>query len=79
MHQLINRHRLLTHLLSEILTGYFPLPDKAPLFIKAFIEQNQDFLRTDKVINEWLSLLETGVTFMQAEESTTDNGTTTQD
>lgn len=39
------------------------MPEKAPLFIKAFIEQNQDFFRYDPVINDWIALLETGVCF----------------
>jgi len=56
------------------------LPDKAPLFIKAFIDQNQDFFKTDPVILDWLSLLETGVSFIQpnTEEESTNNATLEQ-
>ena len=63
-----------------MLTPYFPMPDKAPLFIKAFIEQNQDFFKTDSVVLDWLSLLETGVVFNQpsTEEESTNNATSEQ-
>lgn len=71
----------MSYLLTELLTPYFPLADKAPLFIKAFIEQNQDFFKTDPVILDWLSLLETGVVYNQpsaAEEESTNNATADQ-
>lgn len=69
IHQILARHRLLSYLCGEILNEYFPIPEKAPLFIKAFIQQNQDFFKHDPEINDWLSLLETGVCY-QSEEST---------
>ena len=77
MHQIINRHRLLSQLLTDLLSPYFPMQDKAPLFIKAFIDQNQDLFRSDPVILDWLSLLETGVTYVQLspEEESTNNAT----
>ena len=50
MHNIIHRQRLLAQLCTQILSEYFPIPDKAPLFIKAFIEQNQDFFKFDEVL-----------------------------
>jgi hypothetical protein len=53
------------------------MQDKAPLFIKAFIDQNQELFRSDPIILDWLSLLETGVTYVQLspEEESTNNAT----
>jgi hypothetical protein len=55
------RHKLLGSLCEEILGEY--LPEKRPLFIKAFIDQNAEFFQSDPVIINWLALLETGVSF----------------
>ena len=69
MHNIIHRQRILAQLCSQILQEYFPIPEKAPLFIKAFIEQNQEFFKMDPVIQDWLSLLETGVSFLPDEST----------
>ncbi len=79
MHQILARQKLLSHLCNQILINYFPEAhkEKAPLFLKAFIEQNKDFFQYDQVILDWLSLLETGVVYVPppTEEDSTNNAT----
>jgi hypothetical protein len=53
------------------------MPEKAPLFIKNFVDQNREFFRTDEVINQWLILLESNVCFETDEvqtDTTNNNG-----
>mmetsp|Transcript_30220 Transcript_30220/g.29525 ORF Transcript_30220/g.29525 Transcript_30220/m.29525 type:complete len:227 (+) Transcript_30220:2928-3608(+) len=63
IHQIISRQKLLAQICSEILNKYFPIQEKAPLFINKFVDQNQEFFRKDPTINEWLMILETNVCF----------------
>jgi hypothetical protein len=68
---------LISQICNEALFKYFPMPEKAPLFIKNFVDQNREFFRTDEVINQWLILLESNVCFETDEvqtDTTNNNG-----
>jgi len=44
------------------------MPEKAPLFIKNFVDENAEFFRKDRVINDWLEIMESNVKYEESEE-----------
>lgn len=57
-------------LCNDILAKYFTTTEnistavQADLYVNYFIEQNQEWIRSDPLINEWLLLLESDLDIM---------------
>ena len=88
LHQTMQRQSLLVELCNEILATYFPRGDAGlsssffntdtKLYIENFIAHNEDFFRRDRLVNQWLALLDSNVKDDQSEASTTKSAATSK-
>ena len=78
LHQAMQRQALLVTLCNDILATYFPAGDvnfDTRLYVDNFISHNEKFFREDRLINQWLALLDSSARNNDDQTSVTDYST----